>query len=73
MIQAWLPPAAVKKIKFLKKNNISEYIDDENRREVIIIYNIKFVSKTRVISNLLVFKVVVSSVSLSCVITKEIN
>ena len=28
MIQAWLPPAAVKKIKFLKKNNISEYIDD---------------------------------------------
>jgi len=33
VIQAWLPPAAVKKIKFLKKNNISEYIDDENRRE----------------------------------------
>lgn len=33
IIKAWLPPAAVKKIKFLTKSNMSEYVDDENRLE----------------------------------------
>merc|ERR1711971_1109515 len=31
--EAWLPPQAVKKIKFLTKSNMSEYVDDENRLE----------------------------------------
>jgi len=33
IIKAWLPPQAVKKIKFLTKSNMSEYVDDENRLE----------------------------------------
>jgi len=33
VIKAWLPAAAVKKIKFLNKSSISEYIDDDNKRE----------------------------------------
>jgi len=33
IIKAWLPPPAVKKIKFLTKSNMSEYVDDENRLE----------------------------------------
>jgi len=33
VIKAWLPAAAVKKIKFLNKNTMNEYIDDDNRRE----------------------------------------
>eukprot|EP00088_Acartia_fossae_P070015 TRINITY_DN9268_c0_g1_i2.p1 TRINITY_DN9268_c0_g1~~TRINITY_DN9268_c0_g1_i2.p1 ORF type:complete len:548 (+),score=161.37 TRINITY_DN9268_c0_g1_i2:124-1767(+) len=33
VIKAWLPAAAVKKIKFLNKSNISEYVDDDNKRE----------------------------------------
>ena len=32
-LQAWLPPAAVKKIKFLTKSNMGEYVDEENRLE----------------------------------------
>jgi len=31
VIKAWLPPAAVRKIKFLTKGNMGEYIDPENR------------------------------------------
>ena len=34
MIKAWLPAAAVKKIKFLTKSNMGEYIDEDNRLEV---------------------------------------
>ena len=33
MIKAWLPPAAVKKIKFLTTSNMGEYLTDENRLE----------------------------------------
>lgn len=33
IIKAWLPPAAVKKIKFLTKSNMGEYVTDENRLE----------------------------------------
>ena len=33
VIKAWLPPAAVRKIKFLTKSNMGEYIDMENRLE----------------------------------------
>ena len=33
MIKAWLPPAAVKKIKFLTLSNMNEYVNDENRLE----------------------------------------
>lgn len=33
VIKAWLPAAAVKKIKFLTKSNVGEYIDDDNRFE----------------------------------------
>jgi len=33
VIKAWLPAAAVKKIKFLTKSNVGEYIDDNNRLE----------------------------------------
>merc|ERR1719348_721372 len=33
VIKAWLPAAAVKKIKFLTKSNMGEYIDDSNRLE----------------------------------------
>ena len=32
-IKGWLPPAAVKKIKFLTKTNMHEYVSDENRLE----------------------------------------
>ena len=34
VIKAWLPAAAVKKIKFLTKSNMGEYITDDNRLEV---------------------------------------
>ena len=34
VIKAWLPAAAVKKIKFLTKSNMGEYIDEDNRLEV---------------------------------------
>ena len=34
IIKAWLPAAAVKKIKFLTKSNMGEYITDDNRLEV---------------------------------------
>lgn len=33
VIKGWLPPAAVKKIKFLTKTNMNEYVSDENRLE----------------------------------------
>ena len=33
VIKAWLPPAAVKKIKFLTKSNMNEYVNDDNRLE----------------------------------------
>ena len=33
VIKGWLPPAAVKKIKFLTKTNMNEYVNDENRLE----------------------------------------
>lgn len=33
VIKAWLPAAAVKKIKFLTKSNMNEYIDESNRLE----------------------------------------
>ena len=33
MIERWLPPAAVKKIKFLTKTNMNEYVTDDNRLE----------------------------------------
>jgi len=33
VIKAWLPPAAVKKIKFLTKSNMGEYVNDDNRLE----------------------------------------
>ncbi|XP_023342819.1 motile sperm domain-containing protein 2 [Eurytemora carolleeae] len=33
IIKAWLPAAAVKKIKFLTKSNMGEYITDDNRLE----------------------------------------
>ena len=33
MIKGWLPPAAVKKIKFLTKSNMGEYLTEENRLE----------------------------------------
>jgi len=33
IIKAWLPPAAVKKIKFLTKSNMGEYVTEENRLE----------------------------------------
>jgi len=33
VIKAWLPAAAVKKIKFLTKSNMGEYITDDNRLE----------------------------------------
>lgn len=34
VIKAWLPAAAVKKIKFLTKSNMGEYITDDNRLEI---------------------------------------
>ena len=33
VIKGWLPPAAVKKIKFLTKTNMNEYVTDDNRLE----------------------------------------
>ena len=33
VIKAWLPPAAVKKIKFLTKSNMGEYVSEDNRLE----------------------------------------
>jgi len=33
VIKGWLPPAAVKKIKFLTKSNMNEYVSDEQRLE----------------------------------------
>lgn len=33
IIKGWLPPAAVKKIKFLTKSNMGEYLTEENRLE----------------------------------------
>jgi hypothetical protein len=34
VIKAWLPAAGVKKIRFLTKANMGEYVDDQNRFEV---------------------------------------
>ena len=33
VIKGWLPPAAVKKIKFLTKSNMNEYVSDDQRLE----------------------------------------
>ena len=33
MIKGWLPPAAVKKIKFLTLSNMGEYVSEDNRLE----------------------------------------
>ena len=33
MIKGWLPPAAVKKIKFLTKSNMSEYVPEDQMLE----------------------------------------
>ena len=33
IIKGWLPAAAVKKIKFLTKSNMGEYLTEENRLE----------------------------------------
>ena len=34
IIKAWLPAAGVKKIRFLTKATMGEYVDDQNRFEV---------------------------------------
>ena len=33
MIKGWLPPAAVKKIKFLTKSNMAEYVAEDQMLE----------------------------------------